>query len=138
MIWYINTKDAQKKIKFASKIFYVKVHRRIVLKGKIDILFNLYTPSYYKILINTQLNLMVNACNPLSNFISSPSPTQISSQISYSSPTQSPPKALSRRFGRRFGRRSEEKGKPDSDIENIPIYISILYILYLYYIYIYI
>jgi len=51
---------------------------------------------------------MVNVCNDLSKFISSPSPTQ----ISYPSPTQSPPKALGRRFGRRFGRRLEEKGNP--------------------------
>ena len=110
-------KGCTKKIEFALKIFYVKVYRIECWKDKIDILFNLYTPSYYKIWTNTQLNPMVNACNHLSTFISSPSPTQ----ISYSSPTQSPPKALRRRFRRRFGRRSEEKGKPAVYQRNITL-----------------
>jgi len=108
--WYINTKDERKKlnIKFALKIFYVKVHRIVLKRQNWQILFNLYTSSHHKILTNRQLNPMVNACKSLSKFISS----QISYPISSRSPNQSPPKPL----GKRFGRRWEEKGNPGLEV----------------------
>ena len=105
----------KKKIKNKNciEIFHVKVQNIVLKMQNCPIILNFYIHHHIKILTNIQLESMVNVCNHLSKFISSPSPTQISSQISYPSPTQSPPKALGRRFGRRFGRRLEEKGNPD-------------------------